>query len=43
MDSTMSRSFALGIDAFSQAYTSEEPREGMQAFSEMCWPNWAAE
>jgi enoyl-CoA hydratase len=43
MDSTMGRSFRLGIDAFSRAYTSEEPREGMRAFSEKRRPHWAAE
>jgi enoyl-CoA hydratase/carnithine racemase len=43
MDSTMSRSFELGIDAFRQTYRSEEPTEGMKAFGEKRRPNWAME
>jgi 1,4-dihydroxy-2-naphthoyl-CoA synthase len=39
----MSRRFELGSDAFSQAYASEELREGMQAFREKCRANWATE
>jgi enoyl-CoA hydratase len=40
MDSTMSHSIQLGIEAFTQAYTSEEPMEGMRAFKDKRRPNW---
>jgi enoyl-CoA hydratase/carnithine racemase len=43
MDSTMSRSFELGIDAFGQTYRSEEATEGMKAFRQKRRPPWAVE
>jgi enoyl-CoA hydratase len=41
MDSTLSHSIRLGIDAFTRAYTSEEPREGMRAFQNKRRPHWS--
>jgi enoyl-CoA hydratase/carnithine racemase len=41
MDSTMNDSIQLGIEAFTQAYTSDEPAEGMRAFKEKRPPRWA--
>jgi enoyl-CoA hydratase len=40
LDSTMSHSIQLGIEAFTQAYTSDEPMEGMQAFKDKRRPSW---
>jgi enoyl-CoA hydratase/carnithine racemase len=41
MDSTMSHAFQLGIEAFTHAYRSDEPKEGMKAFLEKRKPSWA--
>ncbi len=41
LDSTMNDSIRPGIEAFTQAYTSDEPAEGMRAFKEKRPPRWA--
>jgi 1,4-dihydroxy-2-naphthoyl-CoA synthase len=40
LDSAMSHGIQLGIEAFTLAYASEEPMEGMRAFKDKRQPSW---
>jgi enoyl-CoA hydratase len=42
MEATLSQNIALGIEAFAEAFQTEEPREGMRAFQEKRHPSWMA-